>query len=367
MVHSHDHVWNASRDEEERIGQLLFLHGKDQEPAGEIGAGEIGAVAKLVAHGDRRLPQHARDRPGPAPGPSSPSPPWPWPSSRRPRPTSTSSARRCPGSWRRIRRSGWTARPRPASSSSWAQGDSHIAVISERLKRKFGAAVVTRPPRVPYRETIRGHTQVEGRHKKQTGGHGQFGHVWLEIEPNPGGGVEFAEKVVGGAVPRQFFAGVEKGVRDVAAKGPLAGYHVIDFKATLYDGSYHTVDSDELSFRLAAQAATRKGIQEAQPALLEPIMDVTIRVPEAYMGDVNRDLNTRRGRVLGMDSQDGLQIVRAQVPQAELATYATELRSLTGGRGRYSATLDHYEEVPAHVASKIVEAHRKELEAAGGH
>ena len=167
-------------------------------------------------------------------------------------------------------------------------------------------------------------------------------------------------------MPRQFFPGVEKGVRDVAEKGPLAGYPVIDFKATLYDGSFHTVDSDELSFRQAAQLATRKGISRRQPVLLEPIMDVEVRVPEQYMGDVNRDLNTRRGRVLGMDQADGLQVVRAHVPQAELFTYATELRSLTGGRGMFSAQLDHYEEVPSHVAQKVIDEHKKE-EAAAGH
>ena len=165
-------------------------------------------------------------------------------------------------------------------------------------------------------------------------------------------------------MPRQFLAGVEKGVRDVAEKGPIAGYPVIDFKATLYDGSFHTVDSDELSFRLAGQLATRKGIQDSSPVLLEPIMDVEVQVPEEYMGDVNRDLNTRRGRVLGMDASNGVQVVRAHVPQAELFTYATELRSLTGGRGQFNATLDHYEEVPAHVAQKVIEAHKKEESAA---
>jgi elongation factor G len=165
-------------------------------------------------------------------------------------------------------------------------------------------------------------------------------------------------------VPRQFWAGIEKGVRDVADKGPVAGYPVIDFKATLYDGSFHTVDSDELSFRLAGQLATRKGIEESSPVLLEPIMDVEVRVPEEYMGDINRDLNTRRGRVMGMDSADGMQVVRAHVPQSELFNYATELRSLSGGRGSFSATLAQYEEVPAHVAQKIIEQHKKEEAAA---
>jgi elongation factor G len=192
-----------------------------------------------------------------------------------------------------------------------------------------------------------------------------FGHVWLEIEPNPGGGVEFAVKVVGGSVPKGYFPGVEKGVREVAAEGAVAGFPIIDFKATLYDGSFHTVDSNELSFKLASAMATRKGIHEADPVLLEPIMDVEVRVPEAYMGDINRDLSTRRGRVLGMDSDDGMQVVRAHVPMAELASYATELRSMTAGRGLYRAALDHYEETPAHVAQKVIEAHKKEETPAG--
>jgi elongation factor G len=219
---------------------------------------------------------------------------------------------------------------------------------------------------VPYKETIRSSTRVEGKYKKQTGGHGMFGHVWLEIEPNPGGGVEFAEKVVGGSVPKGFFPGVEKGIREAASEGVLAGYPLSDFKATLVDGSFHTVDSNELSFKIASSMALKKGVLESKPALLEPIMSIEVRVPEEYMGDVNRDLNTRRGRLLGMDSlEDGTQVVSAHVPQAELFTYATELRSLTHGRGTFTATLDHYEEVPQHVAEKVIEAHRKELETAG--
>jgi elongation factor G len=249
-----------------------------------------------------------------------------------------------------------------------ATGEAHIAVIGERLKRKFGAAIMTRTPRVPYRETIRSKTQVEGKYKKQTGGHGMFGHVWIEIEPNPGAGVEFAEKVVGGSVPKGFFPGIEKGIREAAAEGVLAGYPLSDFKATLYDGSFHTVDSNELSFKIAASMALKKGVMDCSPTLLEPIMAVEVRVPESYMGDVNRDLNTRRGRVLGMDSTgDRMQVVSAQVPQAELFSYATELRSLTHGRGTFTSTLDHYEEVPQHVAEKVIQAHRKEVEVGSGH
>jgi elongation factor G len=362
-LHNNDHVWNAERGEEERIGQLLLLHGKDQEATGEIGAGEIGAVAKLAftKTGDALS---SRERPLRLPPLDFPVPTL----AVAIEPQTKADLDKLGSALTRLLEEEPTLRlERPVETGEqvlYAQGENQIAVVSERLKRKFGAAVVTRPTRIPYRETIRGHTKVEGRYKKQTGGHGMFGHVWLEIEANPGGGVEFAEKVVGGSVPRSFFPGVEKGVREVASEGALAGYPVVDFKATLYDGSFHAVDSNEMSFRIAASMATKKGIHDAVPVLLEPIMEVAVRVPEQYMGDVNRDLNTRRGRVLGLDSEGGMQVVRATVPMAELATYATELRSLTHGRGSFSADLASYEEVPAHIAQKIIEAHRKEVEAA---
>jgi elongation factor G len=362
-ISSHDHVWNAGRGEEERIGQVLLAHGKDTEPVGTISAGEIGAVAKLV-HTHTGDTLSTREKPftmAPIEFPPASLPVAIEPQTKADLDKLGSALNRLieedPGV--HVER-----HPETGEQLLGALGESPIAVIVERLKRKFGAAVVTHPPRIPYRETIRSKTQVEGRHKKQSGGRGQFGHIWLEIEPNPGEGVHFATRIVGGSVPRQFWAGVEKGVRDIAEKGPIAGYPVIDFKATLYDGSFHTVDSDELSFRLAGQLATRKGIQDSAPVLLEPIMHVEVKVPEAYMGDVNRDLNTRRGRVLGMDTADGVQVVRAHVPQAELFNYATELRSLSGGRAVFSATLDHYEQVPPHVAQKVIDAHKKEEAAA---
>jgi elongation factor G len=247
-------------------------------------------------------------------------------------------------------------------------GESHIEIAAERMQRKFGASVNIGEPKVPYRETVTVAAKAQGRHKKQTGGHGQFGDVWLEVEPLPrGSGFEFADKVVGGSVPKNFIPAVEKGVREALSEGFLAGYPVEDVRVTLYDGSYHPVDSSEMAFKIAASLGFKKAAHEARPALLEPVMAVDITVPDEFTGDVMGDLNGKRARVLGMNPENGRTTVSALVPQAEILRYATDLRSITQGRGYYTQHFDHYDEVPAHVAQQIIQKAQRDREEHDGH
>jgi elongation factor G len=240
-------------------------------------------------------------------------------------------------------------------------GDMHLEIVASRLASKFGVEVELDTPRVPYKETIKGTADVQGRHKKQSGGRGQYGDVFIRMEPLPAGsGYEFVDAIFGGSVPRQYIPAVDKGIQEALVEGVLAGYPVVDVKVTLYDGSYHSVDSSEMAFKIAASMAFKKAFAEAQPILLEPIMNVEVTVPDAYMGDIIGDLNKKRGRIAGMDPQDGQQVIKAQVPQAELFRYATDLRSITQGRGSFTMTFDHYDEVPSHIAEQIIAESREE-------
>ncbi|MEE4265676.1 MAG: elongation factor G [Desulfobacteraceae bacterium] len=242
-------------------------------------------------------------------------------------------------------------------------GQIHIETAVEKLKRKFNVESILNTPKVPYRETIKKKVRVQGRHKKQTGGHGQFGDCWIQMEPLPRGqGFEFVDAIVGGAIPKTYIPAVEKGIVESSRKGVLAGFLCVDFKVTLDDGSFHAVDSSEMAFKVAGSIAYKKACEEAQPVLLEPIMNVTVTTPEEYMGDIMGDLNSRRGRVLGMDNAGKNQVIKAHVPMAEFLTYAPDLRSMTGGRGIYTMEFSHYDEVPIHIAEKIVEEANKAKE-----
>jgi elongation factor G len=242
-------------------------------------------------------------------------------------------------------------------------GQVHIEITIEKLKRKFGVEVNLSTPKVPYKETIKGKARVQGKYKKQSGGRGQYGDTWLEIEPLPRGtGFEFVDKIIGGAIPRQYIPAVEKGIVEAMIEGSLAGYPVVDVRVSLVDGSFHTVDSSEMAFKIAGSMGFKKGMLDCQPTLLEPIVNIDIEIPDEYMGDVIGDLNSRRGRVLGMDSKGSHQIIKGQVPLAEILTYAPDLRSITSGRGTFSYIFSHYEETPPFIAEKIVSAARAKKE-----
>jgi elongation factor G len=241
----------------------------------------------------------------------------------------------------------------------------HVEVTVERMKRRFGVEVELKPPRVPYRETIKASAKAEGKHKKQTGGRGQFADTWIEVTPQPrGAGFEFVNKIVGGAIPRNFIPAVEKGVRAAMAEGFLAGYPVVDVQVKLYDGKYHPVDSSDMAFQIAGSVGFKAAAEKAQPVLLEPIMNVEITVPEENVGDIIGDLNSRRGRVLGTTPRGHSNVVGAEVPLAEMLSYAPDLTSMTGGRGDYHMELLRYDEVPAHLTQKIVDQAKKEKEEA---
>jgi elongation factor G len=347
-------IYNATHDERERIGQIFMLQGKTQTPVGMASVGDIVAVAKLktTTTGDTLC-----DEKDPVVLPAID---FPKPSiSFAVEPKSKADEEKVSQGLARLMEEdptlhvGRVAETRELLVSGL--GEQHLEVVVDRLRRKFGCDVDMKTPRVPYKETIRGSTKVQGRYKRQSGGRGQYGDCWLEIEPLPrGGGFEFVDKIVGGAIPRNYIPSVEKGVQEAMDRGQLAGYPMMDVRVTVYDGSFHPVDSSDMAFKIAASMGFKKGVTQADPVLLEPMMTMEIIVPEENMGDVIGDLNARRGRVLGMDGAGNTKVIRAQVPMAEVLRYASNLRSMTGGRGNFSMEFSHYEEVPPHLAERIV-------------
>jgi elongation factor G len=359
-MESDSRVSNARDGHEERVGQLYVLRGKEQIAVKKISAGDIGAVAKLqeTATGDTLCD---KGHPLVLPKVVYPNPVY----SVALTPKTKTDLDKMGAALQRLVEEDPTLRVHREQDTGETvmsgMGDSHVDVAVRRLKQKFGVELLTSVPKIPYKETVTKVAKVQGRHKKQTGGRGQFGDTWIRFEPLPrGAGFEFAEEVFGGAVPHSFIPAVEKGMREILIKGVLAGYITTDFRAVLYDGSYHPVDSSEIAFKLAAHKAFKAGIPLAGPVLLEPIMNVTITVPEQFMGDVLGDMNTKRGRVQGMDQKGAWSVVTAQAPLAELQRYATDLRSMTQGRGYFAMEFSHMDTVPNHIAQQIIEKAKKE-------
>ncbi|HLI58451.1 MAG TPA: elongation factor G [Solirubrobacteraceae bacterium] len=360
-------VLNTRTHGKERIGQLVTFSGADTVQADEFGPGDIGAVAKLkeTRAGDWLA---ARDEPIIMPSIALPAPVMAF-AIAGVGGGSAGDEDKVFTALRRLQEEDPTIdlHRDPQTGEQIVAGLSqvHVEVIIERLRARFGVEVSLKPPRVPYQETIRGTAKAHGRHKKQSGGRGQFGDCHIAIEPlESGGGFEFVNEIKGGVIPTSFIPAVEKGVQDAMQEGVVAGFPVKDVRVRVYDGSYHSVDSSEMAFKLAGALAMRQALQEASPVLLEPVMLATINVPEDSVGEVIGDLNSRRGRPLGMEPVGaGMTEIRAEVPMAEMLSYAPDLRSLTGGQGEFTMEFERYEEVPAHLASKVVSAARAEREA----
>ncbi len=352
--------YNVSKGSKERFSQLLIVAGKEQKAISEAGPGSIVAVAKLkdTATGDTLCSEESKIK-------FNYTEPLPPLISFAIQPKSTGDEDKIFASLSKILEEDIALRlTRNAETKEIllsGMGQVHIAAAAEKLKRKFNVEVNLNPPKIPYKETIKKKVRVQGKHKKQTGGHGQFGVCWIQLEPLPRGkGFEFVDAIVGGAIPKTYIPAVEKGVIEASQKGILAGFPCIDFKVTLDDGSFHAVDSSEMAFKIAGSLAYRKAAEEAQSILLEPIMDVRITAPDEFMGDIMGDLNSRRGRVLGMDSKGKNQVIRANVPMAEFLTYAPDLNSMTGGRGMFTMEFSRYDEVPAQIAQKVIEEINKD-------
>jgi elongation factor G len=353
-------VHNITKDTPERLGHLVLLQGKAQTNVPEIRAGDIGAVAKLKESqtndliADKAVAFTLAGTKFPEPV-----------ISYAIEPKSRGDEEKISTALHRLQEEDPTINyTRDAQTKELllaGQGQSHIEVTVAKLKRRFGVEVILKLPRIPYRETITAATEAHGRHKKQTGGHGQFGDCKVKFEPLPrGADFEFVNDIFGGSIPRQFVPAIEKGIQDARLRGFLAGYPMVDFRASVFDGSYHPVDSSEMSFKMAGSLAFKDGMSRARPTLLEPIMNVEVYAPSDYAGDLMGDLNGRRGRIGGMDSRGASTIIRAKVPMSEMLTYEQHLTSATGGRGSYHMEFSHYEEVPSHLHGKIIAAAKAE-------
>jgi elongation factor G len=360
VINSNSQVWNATQGANERIGQLFMMRGKTQEPVPQVKAGDIGAVAKLnvTATGHTLCAQDKPIKLTPIV--------FPKPIFREAvHPKTKTDIEKMGTALSRLTEEDPTLTVNRELGTGETiisgMGDTHLAVSAEKMQRKFGVNVELSMPKVPYRETITTSAKAEYKHRKQSGGHGQYGHVLIEMEPLPDrGDNEFTERVVGGTVPRNFIPAVEKGVLEAYPEGMLAGYPVIGIRTTLYDGSFHPVDSSEICFKIAGAGAFRKGMAEGRPILLEPIMNLKVAMPGDLTGDIISDLNTKRARVLGMTPQGDVNIIEAQAPLSEIQRYAIDLKSMTQGRATYTMEFDHYEEVPAQITQKIVAAKQAE-------
>ncbi len=356
-------VYNTSRSHAERLGGLFVLEGKNRQDADKLQAGDIGALVKLKSTkvrdtlGDKASGTVIKPTELPKPSINSAI-----------SPVAKGDDEKMGTGLHRIMDEDPTFEVTPTAETHQTiiagQGELHLEIIVHRLKERFGVSVTLDKPRIPYRESIRRPAEAQGRHKKQTGGRGQFGDVWLKIEPlQRGKQFEFVDGVVGGVVPHKFIPAVEKGVIATMEMGVIAGYPMVDVRATLYDGSYHTVDSSEQAFKTAGSLAFKAAVEKANPVLLEPIVNLQVKVPDEYMGDVMGDLSGRRGKISGTENHGRFAVINAQVPMAELYKYSTHLRSMTQGRGSHSREFSHYEEVPREIAEKIIADHKAQVAA----
>jgi elongation factor G len=358
---------NPARGARERMGHVAWLQGKTQKPVSDLGPGEIGVAQKLK---ETLTGETLCDEPQPF---ELPRITFPEPAINFAiQPKSRGDEDKISNALSRIEEEDPTVHhqfdPETKQLLISGVGSMHVEMTVERMKRKYNVDVTLLPPRIPYKETVKGRAEGQGKYKKQTGGRGQYGDTWLRVEPLVrGGGFEFVDDIFGGAVPRNFIPSVEKGVRDCMKKGILAGYPIVDMKVTLYDGSYHDVDSSDMAFQIAASMGLQKVFMDARPILLEPVMNVEVTTPAEVTGDIIGDLNSRRGRIIGMEPAGETAVVRAQAPMAEMLTYESSLRSMTGGRGGYSMEFSHYEEVPPFIADKVVKEVKAEKEKAEKH